>query len=176
MQNQSQVVFTVAILISSLLFLLILRALFLRRARQLALSQPDPQHVNVVVIGGGWRDGGIGGVGRGQGWRVPTDVPNDGVRTPPPAAMRGGEGTGEEDLPRYEAPPPEYESVVKEERRERERGVGGSSGEVVIEMGAMGTGSQPGASAGVSSVSPPPPAVTEPPMTMGERLFGRFNR
>ncbi|KAI5788254.1 hypothetical protein FPQ18DRAFT_55938 [Pyronema domesticum] len=77
-----------------------------RAARFVTRTGPDGERVAFVVVGGGWRDGGVGGIGNGR------DYHQSGPQWPPAAAIPGRTSV-EEQLPMYEAAPPTYDALYK---------------------------------------------------------------
>lgn len=97
--------YTLGIVLAIVILLLILRGLFIRRSR--ATASYSPPHI--VVVGGGWHDGGIGGIG-GRGYSHSPSTPQ-----PAAVALRSVPNTeATEPLPKYEAAPPGYDTLYKD--------------------------------------------------------------
>jgi len=152
--------------------LLLLRAVFIRRAR--TAYAPGPR---VVVVGGDWRDGGIGGIG-GREYQSPTQ--------PPAAAatmgrQRGGDlgaADANEQLPEYEAAPPTYDMLYKDgppQNVSQEMNDFGSSSSAaaISALPPAHIAPQTHAGAIVIDVEPPSQPAPTPPPVQEEHNNGR---
>ncbi|KAF8249408.1 hypothetical protein K440DRAFT_622064 [Wilcoxina mikolae CBS 423.85] len=117
----SDIVYTIGVVLAIILLLVFLRGVFVRRAQtahrpQTAFAtplnpRPGQPRVGIVVVGGGWRDGGVGGIGYGRDYQS--------LPWPPAVAATGRQRSGNlepeisEQLPQYEASPPQYDTIYK---------------------------------------------------------------
>ncbi|KAF8530877.1 hypothetical protein BDD12DRAFT_870288 [Trichophaea hybrida] len=117
----SDIVYTIGVVLAIILLLVFLRGVFVRRAQTAHRSQtafatplsprPGQPRVGIVVVGGGWRDGGVGGIGYGRDYQS--------LPWPPAVAATGRQRSVNlepeisEQLPQYEASPPQYDTIYK---------------------------------------------------------------
>jgi len=108
--------YTLGVVLALIFLLLLLRRIFVRRALRAQIASANqhghPRPLSVVVVsGGGWRDGGVGGIGH-RDYRLPTRPPATATTGRQRGGHLGAEST--EQLPKYEAAPPGYDTIYKD--------------------------------------------------------------